>query len=120
LDDVEVHTFEEICTQPATKVDPQDSSQVGRVVQEMIRFRDEYEVARCKNDHDLSAFWLRKTKKPVLSVLMVQKDGEEPKFYRGTNMEVRPVIQNAPWSTLIHIFARVECTGFDANRFTVC
>jgi cytidine deaminase len=95
LDDVEVHTFEEICTQPATKVDPQDSSEVGRVVQEMIRFRDEYEVARCKNDHDLSAFWLRKTKKPVLSVLMVQKDGEEPKFYRGTNMEVRPVLQNS-------------------------
>ena len=52
---------------------------------------------------DLTAFWLRKTKKPVLAVLMVRKDTENAaiddkesyedakkrvKFYRGTNMEV--------------------------------
>ena len=37
---------------------------------------------------DLASFWLRKTKKPVLAVLLVQKKGCEPKLYRGTNMEV--------------------------------
>ena len=38
---------------------------------------------------DLAAFWLRKTKKPVLAVLLVQKRGGKPQLYRGTNMEVR-------------------------------
>lgn len=38
---------------------------------------------------DLAAFWLRKTKKPVLAVLLVQKRGGQPQLYRGTNMEVR-------------------------------
>lgn len=38
--------------------------------------------------HDLSNFWLRKTRKPVLAVLMVKKKNGEPRFYRGTNMEV--------------------------------
>lgn len=37
---------------------------------------------------DLASFWLRKTKRPVLAVLLVQKKGEEPQLYRGTNMEV--------------------------------
>lgn len=41
---------------------------------------------------DLAAFWLRKTKKPVLAVLLVQKKGGQPYLYRGTNMEVR-----TPW-----------------------
>ncbi len=38
--------------------------------------------------HELDRFWLRKTKKPVLSVLMVKKRGQPPRFYRGVNMEV--------------------------------
>lgn len=44
---------------------------------------------------DLTSFWLRKTKKPVLAVLMVKKqlpdgtdDEESMRLYRGTNMEV--------------------------------
>jgi hypothetical protein len=37
---------------------------------------------------DMQEFWLRKTKKPVLAVLLVQKPGQPPKLYRGTNMEV--------------------------------
>lgn len=38
----------------------------------------------------MASFWLRKTKKPVLAVLLVQKFGTdlEPRLYRGTNMEV--------------------------------
>ena len=38
-------------------------------------------------DNDVKDFWLRKSKKPVLSVLLVQK-GDQVKLYRGTNMEV--------------------------------
>lgn len=38
---------------------------------------------------DLASFWLRKTKRPVLAVLLVQKAGGKPQLYRGTNMEVR-------------------------------
>ncbi|CAM9922424.1 unnamed protein product, partial [Sphacelaria rigidula] len=37
---------------------------------------------------DLASFWLRKTKRPVLAVLLVQKAGGKPQLYRGTNMEV--------------------------------
>ena len=38
--------------------------------------------------HDLSTFWLRKTKKPVLAVLLVRRRDGSLKLYRGTNMEV--------------------------------
>jgi cytidine deaminase len=39
--------------------------------------------------NELESFWLRKTKQPVLSVLMTQKEGEaSPKFYCGINIEV--------------------------------
>lgn len=38
---------------------------------------------------DLASFWLRKTKRPVLAILLVQKKGDPPQLYRGTNMEVR-------------------------------
>ncbi len=38
--------------------------------------------------HELEDFWLRKTKKPVLSVLMVRKAGGEVNFFNGINMEV--------------------------------
>jgi hypothetical protein len=55
----------------------------------MIKFRNEFELnCHAQNNSDLWSFWLRKTKKPVLAILMVQKQGGRPKFYRGTNMEV--------------------------------
>ncbi|CAM9307589.1 unnamed protein product, partial [Phaeothamnion confervicola] len=56
--------------------------------------------AACTGD-DLSSFWLRKTRKPVLAILVVQRGGgggggggccgsgaAPPRVYRGTNMEV--------------------------------
>ena len=68
----------------------QTDSTVRLVVAEIIRFKEEFELIR--NDSliktDLASFWLRKTKKPVLAVLLVQKPGGRPKLYRGTNMEV--------------------------------
>lgn len=40
------------------------------------------------NQHDMASFWLRKTRKPVLAVLLTQKSGQEPQLFCGTNMEV--------------------------------
>jgi hypothetical protein len=88
-DDMEFLSFEEISTEPAQTIDQTDPS-VRLAVAEMIRFKEEFEFIR--NDPsietDLASFWLRKTKKPVLAVLLVQKPGQKPKLYRGTNMEV--------------------------------
>lgn len=51
----------------------------------MARFREEFTavVHDADTPNDLSAFWLRKTKKPVLAVLLVQKPGKPFKLYRG-------------------------------------
>lgn len=40
------------------------------------------------NENEVSSFWLRKTKKLVLAVLLVEKDDGTIKLFRGTNMEV--------------------------------
>ena len=55
------------------------------VVTEMALFREEFTrvVSDQSRENDLSAFWLRKTKKPVLAVLLVQKPGEQFKLFRG-------------------------------------
>ena len=45
-------------------------------------------IAPAPAPNELENFWLRKTGKPVLSVLMVLKPGMEPSFFRGINMEV--------------------------------
>lgn len=37
---------------------------------------------------ELESFWLRKTGKAVLAVLVTQKPGEDPVFWRGMNCEV--------------------------------
>lgn len=38
--------------------------------------------------HELDTFWLRKSRKPVLSVLVVQRPGEAALSFQGMNMEV--------------------------------
>ena len=46
-------------------------------------------LAEPPDKHDLYQFWLRKSRKPVLSVLLVQSPTmKEPQLFRGTNMEV--------------------------------
>ncbi len=62
--------------------------QVRELVEEMKRHCAEFMRVASK-EHELDKFWLRKTKKPVLSVLMVKKLNEPAKFFRGINMEVR-------------------------------
>jgi cytidine deaminase len=62
---------------------------IQAVVQEIKAFSAEMTQTQQQGNHDLSKFWLRKTHKPVLAVLLVQSPGaKEPTLYRGTNMEV--------------------------------
>ena len=60
------------------------------VVEEMIKYREEFHTIRClgSDDQDLGTFWMRKTKKPVLSVLLVRRANGSLQLVRGTNMEV--------------------------------
>ena len=88
VEDIEVHSFEEMETEPATAVD-QTSDTVTMVVNEMKAFRKDF-ISTLKDGgrNDLRSFWLRKTKKPVLAVLLVKKTDGQYILYRGTNMEV--------------------------------
>ena len=90
-DDVEIHSFEEISTEPAVDIESDNYSlnpHVKLVIDEMVRFKEEFNrITNDCTDTDLASFWLRKTRKPVLAVLLVQK-GDVVKLYRGTNMEV--------------------------------
>ncbi len=86
-EDIEVHSFEEMETVPAIAVD-QTSDHVLMVVNEMKEFRKDFLSTLEKGRSDLKSFWLRKSKKPVLAVLLVHKPGTGLVFYRGTNMEV--------------------------------
>jgi cytidine deaminase len=71
------------------KLDPSGNltsrTEVGRVVDEMDKFIVDFEASQGNNE--LADFWLRKSKKAVLAVLLVEKNGVK-RFYRGTNMEV--------------------------------
>mmetsp|Transcript_1117 Transcript_1117/g.2341 ORF Transcript_1117/g.2341 Transcript_1117/m.2341 type:complete len:1039 (-) Transcript_1117:331-3447(-) len=87
-EDIEVHSFEEMETVPAMAID-QTSDDVMMVVNEMKAFRKSFiETLKDGGRSDLKTFWLRKTKKPVLAVLLVRKPGGKHILYRGTNMEV--------------------------------
>lgn len=85
-DDIECHSYEEISTEPALRIeDTKDDEFVHAAIIEMAKFRQEFEavVTDSSRENDLATFWLRKTKKPVLAVLVVQKPGENYKLYRG-------------------------------------
>jgi hypothetical protein len=62
---------------------------IQAVVQEIKAFSAEMTLTLQHGNHDISKFWLRKTHKPGLAVLLVQSaGGKEPKLYRGANIEV--------------------------------
>jgi hypothetical protein len=86
-DDIEVHSFESMETVPATEVQ-KTHSDVQRVVEEMRSFRQDFIKSLSEGENDIRTFWLRKTKKPVLAVLLVNRPGKGPIMHRGTNMEV--------------------------------
>lgn len=89
-DELEFHPFEKLEVEPATAVASLRDPKVCRLAEEMALHKVEFEAVRDSGRyHELELFWLRKSKKSVLSVLMVQKrDDQEPKFYRGVNLEV--------------------------------
>ena len=83
-----------------------DAAVVARMVEEMKAHRDVF-MGLERDAHELSSFWLRKTRKPVLAVLCVRKRDAEPddidggsgvdaaaavdetfEFHRGVNLEV--------------------------------
>ena len=89
-EDIEVHPFEEMETVPAMDVAKISDQEVQLVVDEMRAFRNLFLETIDENSNDIKSFWLRKTKKPVLAVLLVSdaRNGGKPKLYRGSNMEV--------------------------------
>jgi len=58
------------------------------VVKEMKIFRQDFLKAMIEGRNDIHNFWLRKSKKPVLAVLLVDHPQEGLIVYRGINMEV--------------------------------
>mmetsp|Transcript_62766 Transcript_62766/g.152832 ORF Transcript_62766/g.152832 Transcript_62766/m.152832 type:complete len:969 (+) Transcript_62766:111-3017(+) len=86
--DIEVHSFEEMETQPPIETSQLDDQPlIAKVVEEMKAFRNEM-VQILSSKNDINSFWLRKTHKPVLAVLAVETKEGDVKLYRGTNMEV--------------------------------
>ena len=86
-DDIEIHSFESMETVPAMEVS-RTNAKVQMVVNEMKKFRNFFIENLQNKDSDIFKFWLRKTKKPVLAVLLIDIPGEGLMLYRGTNMEV--------------------------------
>ena len=88
-DDLEVYAFEAMETSPAVDIQNLTDQELQLVVDEMLKFKDEM-LDTLKNGHgDIKKFWLRKTHKPVLAVLLVQNPSDPngpPILYRGTLM----------------------------------
>ena len=81
-----MHSFQDMETVPAidaTKV----SDKVKMLIEEIKKFKQLF-LESILRENDLKSFWLRKTKKPVLAVLLIQVGSDELILYRGTNMEV--------------------------------
>jgi len=93
-EDVEAMSFEDMETEPPTGVDDltlsytKQSSRVKMVVDEMQTFRREFASVVSSGDSDLNNFWMRKSRKPVLAVLLAGDSEGNLKLFRGTNMEV--------------------------------
>ena len=86
--DVQLQSFESIETLPAVPVVSLEDQDVRDLVREVAQFKESFEG---RQGDELAGFWLRKTKKPVLSVLLVQSrtNANAPRvFLRGINCEV--------------------------------
>jgi hypothetical protein len=87
LDHVDHHSFEKIQATPMEHVSELEPD-VQLLVEEMKKHKAKFQELKGVKS-ELATFWLRKSQKPVLSVLMVKKrEDKEPKFYYGMNMEV--------------------------------
>lgn len=86
-DDIEMHSFEDMETIPAMEASAVVDEETKAVIAEMNLFRQEF-LESLEGRNDVRQFWLRKTKKPVLAVLLVRSPNKPAILYRGTNMEV--------------------------------
>ncbi|XXQ34432.1 CMP/dCMP-type deaminase domain-containing protein [Plasmodiophora brassicae] len=84
--DIEFLDFDSVEASPPSTLSELEPLHLGLV--EKMKERRQAFVLALRNDHELRAFWLRKTFKPVLSVLLVMKPGGEPQYFSGMNMEV--------------------------------
>eukprot|EP00930_Biecheleria_cincta_P050100 TRINITY_DN35285_c0_g1_i1.p1 TRINITY_DN35285_c0_g1~~TRINITY_DN35285_c0_g1_i1.p1 ORF type:complete len:538 (+),score=86.98 TRINITY_DN35285_c0_g1_i1:96-1709(+) len=87
---------------PPTEVSKVTDPALSAVISEVVAHRNSFLWAQRRdghrhaqssakaaaNDSELDCFWLRKTAKPVLSVLLVQRDGGSLQMHRGINLEV--------------------------------
>ena len=87
--DLLFQSFETMETKPPVPYDELDA-RLRALVDEMRTHKRKFAQAKAQRAVDeLSTFWLRKTRKIVLAVLMVQGPSDEaPRFYRGMNLEV--------------------------------
>ena len=89
IDDIEAHSFEDMETDPPLEIRDVDDD-IKAVVEEMKRFKADFEGVKGEGEDgsDLRQFWMRKTKKVVLAVLLARDSAGKHKLFRGTNMEV--------------------------------
>lgn len=96
-EDVESHAFKKLEMRPAIHRSQLPSEMERALVDEMIRYKRQFEAVRDSQKHELDTFWLRKTGKVVLAVVVTKKAGgsgepgataDELTFWRGMNIEV--------------------------------
>ena len=87
-EDVESHTFSKLEMRPATHRTQLPEKQEKGLVDEMIRFKRQFEAVRDSAAHELDTFWLRKTGKAVLAVLITRDPDGTYSYWRGLNVEV--------------------------------
>ena len=83
-------SFADVETTSAVAASSADvNDEVRSAVREMVLYRDSIERVAGESQSELATFWLRKTRKPVLAILVVQKGASGKRvFYRGLNLEV--------------------------------
>lgn len=111
--DIRFYSFERVETTPPLVVEDLSNKMLRSAVEELCKYRDEFQQTMFDSSNELTSFWLRKSGRPVLSVLVVASNMSgynsgpsspygSPKqpssppyryyskylFYRGINLEV--------------------------------
>ena len=86
-EDVEFHSFKKLEMRPPIHRTQLPAAERA-MVEEMIKYKRQFEAVRDLSMHELGSFWLRKTHKVVMAVLLTQKNGQPPVYWRGMNVEV--------------------------------
>ena len=87
--DVEYQNFEKLEMAPPIRLSDCGDDGVKETVARLVAFKQQFEAKRDSGDYnELPTFWMRKSKKPVLSVVMAESRRGGRRWYRGINMEV--------------------------------